>query len=109
MNATTLVGTTAMLLGTATVEAAVVENLGGLGAYYDVQAITEDFRAVINADAPSGFVLVGDLIFNDAWMSSGRLDVNIAAWRRAVSRIDFWEIVATAQLHLGSTRRESQS
>ena len=88
------VGTTLDLLDSVTVEASVREALGAYVDDYERPAITEDFRAEINGVAPSGLVLAGDVIFADAEMYVGRLDAAMDAWRGAIARIEFWEIVA---------------
>ena len=95
MNATTLVGTTANLLGNDTVKAAVFNVLaGGWEDDYDIPAITEDLRTEIAAVAPAGLDLAGNIIMADAGMDNDRFDASMTAWRDAIDGIDFWAIVA---------------
>ena len=93
MNATTQVGTTANLLGTDTVKAAVFGALACWDPDFDKEAITEDLRAEIAAVAPAGLVLAGDLIIADARVNTDNLDSKIDYWREAIDEIDFWRIV----------------
>ena len=94
MNATTQVGTITDLLGYVTVKAAVLDGLGDSSYLFNVAAITEDYRAEIDAVAPSGLVLVGGFIIADASVNTDNLESKMVAWRDAIEGIDFRGIVA---------------
>lgn len=94
-NTTAQVGTTADLLEASTVAASVSEALAGWDADYDMAAITEDYRAEINAAAPAGLNLAGDIIIADLGMLIVPLDLAMDAWHDVIGRIDFWAIAAS--------------
>lgn len=88
------VGTIADLLDASTVTASVVECLGDFSDLFDISAITEDYRAEIAAVTPIGLDLAWNIIIAAVRMDSSQVKAAIDVWRGAISRIDFWAIVA---------------
>ena len=88
------VGTTVNLLDSDTVTASVIECLGDFSDLFDVSGITEDYRAEIASLTPLGLDLVGNIIIAAVRMDIDSIEAAMEDWRDAISRIDFWAIVA---------------
>ena len=88
------VGTIVNLLDSNTVTASVVEFLGEFSDLFDISAIVEDYRAEIAALAPLGLDLAGNIIIAAVRMDIDSIEAAMEDWRDAISRIDFWAIVA---------------